>query len=71
MRLRMRSVKSISQVTRALEAMSASRVVKAQQAALATRPYATKAYEVLHHLASQPGSACSFSTSTLIPCCAT
>ena len=36
--------------------MSASRVVKAQQAALATRPYATKAYEVLHHLASQSGS---------------
>ena len=57
MRLRMRSVRSISQVTRALEAMSASRVVKAQQAALATRPYATKAYELLHHLASQPGSA--------------
>jgi F-type H+-transporting ATPase subunit gamma len=56
MRLRMRSVKSISQVTRALEAMSASRVVKAQQAALATRPYATQAYEVLQHLAQQPGS---------------
>jgi F-type H+-transporting ATPase subunit gamma len=56
MRLRMRSVKSISQVTRALEAMSASRVVKAQQAALATRPYTIKAREVLHHLASQPGS---------------
>jgi F-type H+-transporting ATPase subunit gamma len=56
MRLRMRSVKSISQVTRALEAMSASRVVKAQQAALATRPYTAKAREVLQHLASQPGS---------------
>jgi F-type H+-transporting ATPase subunit gamma len=56
MRLRMRSVKSISQVTRALAAMSASRVVKAQQAALATRPYTTKAREVLQHLASQPGS---------------
>jgi F-type H+-transporting ATPase subunit gamma len=52
----MRSVKSISQVTRALAAMSASRVVKAQQAALATRPYTTKAREVLQHLASQPGS---------------
>ncbi len=52
----MRSVRSISQVTRALEAMSASRVVKAQQAALGTRPYAAKANEVLRHLASQPGS---------------
>ena len=56
MRLRMRSVRSISQVTRALEAMSASRVVKAQQAALATRPYTAKANEVLRHLAFQPGS---------------
>jgi len=36
--------------------MSASRVVKAQQATLATRPYATKAREVLQHLAAQPGS---------------
>jgi F-type H+-transporting ATPase subunit gamma len=52
----MRSVQSISQVTRALEAMSASRVVKAQQATLATRPYAAKAREVLQHLAAQPGS---------------
>lgn len=52
----MRSVRSISQVTRALEAMSASRVVKAQQTALATRAYTAKAHEVLQHLASQPGS---------------
>ena len=56
MRLRMRSVKSISQVTRALEAMSASRVVKAQQAALTARPYSEHAYEILQHLAAQPGS---------------
>src|SRR5260221_7302371 len=57
MRLRMRSVKNISQVTRALEAVSASRVRKAQQAVLATRAYAGKALQVLRHLGTQPGSA--------------
>lgn len=54
MRLRIRSVGNIAQVTRALQAVSASRVRRAQQAVLATRPYATKAWEVLLHLASQP-----------------
>jgi F-type H+-transporting ATPase subunit gamma len=55
----MRSVKNISQVTRALEAVSASRVRKAQQAVLATRAYAGKALQVLRHLGAQPGSAAS------------
>ena len=59
MRLRMRSVKNISQVTRALEAVSASRVRKAQQAVTATRPYARKAFQVLQHLGTQPGTAAS------------
>src|SRR6185436_18978677 len=54
MRLRMRSVKNISQVTRALEAVSASKVRRAQQAVLGTRPYATKAFQVLQHLGMQP-----------------
>jgi F-type H+-transporting ATPase subunit gamma len=53
----MRSVKNISQVTRALEAVSASRVRKAQQAVTATRAYAGKALQVLRHLGTQPGSA--------------
>jgi F-type H+-transporting ATPase subunit gamma len=56
MRLRMRSVRNISQVTRALEAVSASRVRRAQQAVLATRAYAGRAYQVLQHLGTQPGS---------------
>jgi len=56
MRLRMRSVKNISQVTRALEAVSASKVRKAQQAVIATRPYASKAFQVLQHLGTQPGT---------------
>jgi F-type H+-transporting ATPase subunit gamma len=55
MRLRIRSVKNISQVTRALEAVSASKVRKAVAAVQATRPYATKAWQVLMHVAGQPG----------------
>jgi F-type H+-transporting ATPase subunit gamma len=57
MRMRIRSVKSISQVTRALEAVSASKVRKAVAAVTATRAYATKAWQVLTHIASQPGRA--------------
>jgi F-type H+-transporting ATPase subunit gamma len=55
MRLRIRSVKNISQVTRALEAVSASKVRKAMTAVAATRNYATKAWQVLIHIAGQPG----------------
>jgi len=55
MRLRIRSVKNISQVTRALEAVSAAKVRKAVLAVIATRSYATKAWQVLTHVAAQPG----------------
>jgi F-type H+-transporting ATPase subunit gamma len=55
--LRIRSVKNISQVTRALQAVSASKVRKATLAMLSTRPYATKAWQVLTHIARQPGRA--------------
>ncbi len=55
MRLRIRSIKNISQVTRALEAVSASKVRKAVQAVTATRAYAGKAWQVLKHVAEQPG----------------
>jgi F-type H+-transporting ATPase subunit gamma len=54
-RLRIRSVKNISQVTRALQTVSASKVRKAMQAMQNTRPYATKAWQVLTHIAAQPG----------------
>lgn len=57
MRLRIRSVKNISQVTRALEAVSASKVRKAVAAVMATRAYAGKAWQVLTHVAKQPGRA--------------
>lgn len=55
MRLRIRSIKNISQVTRALQAVSASKVRKAIAALMGTRPYATKAWQVLTHVAQQPG----------------
>ncbi len=55
MRLRIRSVKNIAQVTRALEAVSASKVRKAVDQVEATRPYANKAWQVLKHVAGQPG----------------
>lgn len=54
-KLRIRSIKNIAQVTRALQAVSASKVQKAMQAMYRTRPYATKAWQVLTHIAAQPG----------------
>ncbi len=54
-RLRIRSVKNIAQVTRALQAVSRSHVRRAQAAVLHTRPYAQKAWQVLTHVAGQPG----------------
>ena len=53
-KLRIRSIKNIAQVTRALQAVSASKVQKAMQALYSTRPYATKAWQVLTHIAAQP-----------------
>ena len=55
LRKRIRSISNIGQVTHALEAVSASKVRKAQAQALATRPYARKAWQVLLHIASQVG----------------
>ena len=56
MRLRIKSVRNISQVTRALEAVSAAKVRKAIQALTATRSYAAKAWQVMTHITNQPGS---------------
>ena len=44
---RIRSVKNIAQITRALEAVSASRVRRAQARVLASRAYSEKAWEIL------------------------
>jgi F-type H+-transporting ATPase subunit gamma len=56
MRLRIRSIKNISQLTSALQTVSASYVRRSVRAATATRPYTEKAWKLLVHLARQPGS---------------
>ena len=50
-RRRIRSVKNIAKVTKAMETVAAAKMRKAQQQVLATRPYAEKSWEVLTHLA--------------------
>jgi F-type H+-transporting ATPase subunit gamma len=54
-RRRIKSVKNIAQVTRAMQAVSASKMRRAQEAVLATRPYAQRAWMLLTHLAAQRG----------------
>jgi F-type H+-transporting ATPase subunit gamma len=53
---RIKSVKNIAQVTRAMQMVAASRMRRAQEQALASRPYANKAWEVLSHLAEMPST---------------
>ncbi len=53
---RIRSVKSIAQVTKAMEAVSASKMRRAQAQVHATRPYAAKALEILSFLAHLRGA---------------
>jgi F-type H+-transporting ATPase subunit gamma len=53
LRRRIRSVKNISQVTRAMQMVAASKMRRAQQNALATRAYSERAWRILAHLASQ------------------
>jgi len=50
-----KGVKSIAQVTRAMQMVAASRMRRAQEQVLATRAYSAKAWEVLVHLAAQRG----------------
>ena len=49
-RRRIQSIRNLGQMTRALQAVAASKVRKAQDAALATRAYAQSAWEVIVHL---------------------
>lgn len=52
---RIRSVSNIGKVTRAMEAVSASKMRRAQEATLRSRAYARRAAEVMAHLQAQPG----------------
>jgi len=60
-RRRIRSVKNMSQITRAMEMVSASKMRRAQRNVLATRPYADRLLDVMGELTSRavgvgPGS---------------
>lgn len=52
-RRRIRSIRNLAQVTRALEAVSASKARRAQEQVLATRAYAHRAWEVITNLAGE------------------
>src|SRR5262245_3127834 len=54
-RQRIRSVKNISQVTRAMEMIAAAEMRRAQQATTASRNYSEKAREVMQYVAAEPG----------------
>ena len=53
LRKRIRSISNLSQVTRAMEMIAASRMRRAQEQVAASRPYAAKAWELLTQLAAQ------------------
>jgi F-type H+-transporting ATPase subunit gamma len=54
LRRHIRSIKNISQVTRALETVSARKVRQATQLVARTHPFTQKAWKVLLHLAREP-----------------
>jgi F-type H+-transporting ATPase subunit gamma len=56
LRRRIRSVQSTKKITKAMELIAASRIVRAQQRVVAARPYSDQILNVLHHL-SQGGAA--------------
>jgi F-type H+-transporting ATPase subunit gamma len=56
LRRRIKSVQSTKKITRAMELIAATRVVKAQQRALAARPYAEQITTVIQHLAAAGAS---------------
>jgi len=55
MQRRIKSIRNLTQMTQAIETVSAAKVRNAVQTLQATRPYAEKAWKVLLHLARQPG----------------
>jgi F-type H+-transporting ATPase subunit gamma len=57
LRRRIRSVQSIMKITRAQELIAASRIVRAQRAIEAARPYVAKLNEVVANLADTPDGA--------------
>ncbi|MGI8491812.1 MAG: ATP synthase F1 subunit gamma [Acidimicrobiales bacterium] len=54
LRRRIRSVESTKKITRAFELIAASRIIRAQQAIVAARPYVAKMAQVVANLADTP-----------------
>lgn len=54
-RRRIKSVKNIQQITKAMKMVAAARLRKAQEKALASKPYTDKIIEVLHNVAQGAG----------------
>src|SRR5581483_2288616 len=54
-RRRIKSVKNTAQITKAMQMVAASKMRKAQQAALAGRPYATLMNQILGEVAGSAG----------------
>lgn len=54
-RRRIKSVKNIQQITKAMKMVAAARLRRAQQAAIANRPYAKKMAEIVENVASHVG----------------
>ena len=52
LRRRIRTVESTKKITRAMELIAASRIVKAQARVAAARPYSEQITEVIRHLAA-------------------
>jgi F-type H+-transporting ATPase subunit gamma len=52
LRRRIKSVQSTKKITKAMELIAASRIVKAQQRVAAARPYSEQILNVLHHLSA-------------------
>src|SRR5215469_13533220 len=57
LRRRIRSIESTQKITRAFELIAASRIVRAQQAIQAARPYVGKMREVVEHVSESPDAA--------------
>ncbi|MGZ5299570.1 MAG: F0F1 ATP synthase subunit gamma, partial [Actinomycetota bacterium] len=55
-RRRIRSVQSTKKITRAMELIASSRIVKAQQRVEASRPYAVQLTAAMEDVARQTGS---------------
>ncbi|MDM8519529.1 ATP synthase F1 subunit gamma [Anaerolineales bacterium HSG6] len=52
---RIKSITNIGKVTRAMQMVAASKMRRAQEQAIASRPYAAKSWEILTHLVEQAG----------------